>query len=65
MHSHNPNLEVSQIVEGILRSGKISRREYEQLSAAILADNKVDEEEHRLVNRVFNAIQEGRLKIVD
>ncbi len=61
----NSSLSVRQIVEQIIQSGKLSHREYQQLSAAILADNTVDEEEHQQINRVFKALQQGRLKIVD
>lgn len=59
------NSNVHQIVEQILKSGKISRREYQRLSTAVLADNHIDEDECRLVNRVFDAIRAGRLKVID
>lgn len=59
------NSNVRQIVEQILKAGKISRLEYQRLSMAILADNRIDEDESRLVNRVFDAIRTGRLKVTD
>jgi uncharacterized membrane protein YebE (DUF533 family) len=58
-------LNVTQFVENVIVSRQITYRQYHQLSAAILADGKVDEEERRQINRLFDAIQRGYVKIVD
>ena len=58
-------LNVTQFVEKVIVSRQITYRQYHQLSAAILADGKVDEEERRQINRLFDAIQRGYVKIVD
>ncbi|GAB4185603.1 MAG: hypothetical protein Fur006_24220 [Coleofasciculaceae cyanobacterium] len=58
-------LNVTQFVENVIISRQITYRQYHQLSAAILADGKVDEEERRQINRLFDAIQRGYVKIVD
>ena len=58
-------LNVTQFVETIIVSRQITYRQYHQLSAAILADGKVDEEERRQINRLFDAIQRGYVKITD
>lgn len=58
-------LNVTQFVEKIIVSRQITYRQYHQLSAAILADGKVDEEERRQINRLFDAIQRGYVKIID
>jgi hypothetical protein len=50
-------------VEKIMDSGKIERREYSHLTSAILADYQLTDEERRLINRVFDAIQIGRVQI--
>jgi hypothetical protein len=59
------NLTISQIVERIVSSGKLARREYLMLTSAILSDDKISEEERYQINRVFDYIQIGRLKFVD
>jgi hypothetical protein len=58
-------LDVSVVVEKIILSRQISYQQYHQLSAAILADGKVDEEERYQINRLFDAIQAGRVRIVN
>lgn len=59
------NLSISLIVERIVSSGKIARREHLMLTSAILSDEKISEEERYQINRVFDYIQIGRLKFVD
>lgn len=58
-------LNVTKFVDKIIVSRQISYRQYHQLSAAILADGRVDEEERRQINRLFDAIQSGYVKIID
>ena len=58
-------LSVAKFVDQIIVSRQISYRQYHQLSAAILADGRVDEEERRQINRLFDAIQSGYVKIID
>ena len=58
-------LTISQIVERIVSSGKLARREHLMLTSAILSDDKISEEERYQINRVFDYIQTGRLKFVD
>jgi uncharacterized membrane protein YebE (DUF533 family) len=58
-------LNVTEFVDKVIVSRQITYRQYHQLSAAILADGKVDEEERRQINRLFDAIQRGYVKIID
>lgn len=58
-------VDVSIVVEKIILSRQISYQQYHQLSAAILADGKVDEEERHQINRLFDAIQAGRVRIAN
>lgn len=58
-------VDISLVVEKIILSRQISYQQYNQLSAAILADGKVDEEERYQINRLFDAIQAGRVRIVN
>ena len=58
-------LDVAKFVEQLIVSRQISYRQYHQLSAAILADGRVDEEERHQINRLFDVIQRGYVKILD
>jgi hypothetical protein len=59
------NLTVRQLVDSITASGKMSRQDHLRLTSAILSDNQITEEERRQINRAFDCIQMGRLKLVD
>jgi len=56
---------LTQMVDGCIRDRCISQAQYQVLSALVLADGVVDEQERRQINRLFDAIQTGRVKIVD
>lgn len=64
VQSHS-NLSIHAVVQRILRSGEISRQDYSQLASAILSDQQIGDEERRQINRVFDYMQIGRLKLVD
>jgi uncharacterized tellurite resistance protein B-like protein len=59
------NLTISQMVERIVASGKLTRREHLVLTSAILSDDKISEEERHQINRIFDYIQIGRLNFID
>jgi hypothetical protein len=59
------NLTISQMVDRIVASGKIARREHLVLTSAILSDDKLSEEDRYQINRIFDYIQIGRLKFID
>jgi hypothetical protein len=63
--THKLNLAIQPIVEQIIASGKMSRQQHLQLASAILADQQLTDEERRLINRVFDYVQTGRLKLTD
>lgn len=59
---------LSNIIERIMLSGKISRPEHILLSSAILSnykDCKITEEDRRQVSRIFDSLQTGRIKLID
>jgi hypothetical protein len=56
---------VRLIVERIINSAQLNRQEYLQLVTTFLSDYKVTDEERRQINRIFDDLQIGRLKIVD
>ena len=59
------NLTICQMVDRIVTSGKIARREHLVLTSAILSDDKISEEDRHQINRVFDYLQIGRLKFID
>jgi hypothetical protein len=60
-----PDCPITDLVSQFIRSRQISQAQYQELTAMVLADGTVDENERRQVNRLFDAIQGGRVKIVD
>jgi hypothetical protein len=64
--SHNKsNLTISQMVDRIVASGNITRREHLFVTSALLSDDKISEEDRHQINRIFDYIQIGRLKFID
>ncbi|MEG3860221.1 hypothetical protein [Microcoleus sp. herbarium12] len=59
------SLTIYQMVDRIVASGKIARREHLVLTSAILCDDKLSEEERHQINRIFDYIQIGRVKFID
>jgi len=47
----------------VLEERYITQVQYQTLSALVLADGTVDEVERQQINRLFDAIQTGRVKI--
>ena len=60
----NPN-EVTQLVEQLIRAKRITYTQYQSLSKMVLADGTVDEQERRQINRLFDAIQAGAVRILE
>jgi hypothetical protein len=58
-------VNVTQFVDKLILSRQISGQEYNQLAAAILADGEIDEEERYQINRLFDAIQAGQVRIIN
>lgn len=59
------NLVVKQMIEQIFSARQISRQEHLRLTSAVLSDYDLTDEDRRQINRIFDYIQAGRLKIVD
>ncbi|MBD3880454.1 hypothetical protein IFO70_01650 [Phormidium tenue FACHB-886] len=60
-----PNLIIQPLVARIIESGQMSRKEHVQLTSAILSDQHMTNEDRQQINRVFDYIQIGRLKLTD
>lgn len=60
---NKPKVSIPQMVQSILESGKITSGEHLQLTSAILADDKTSEEERHQINRIFDYLQIGKIKL--
>ncbi|MEM7796260.1 MAG: hypothetical protein AAF579_17630 [Cyanobacteria bacterium P01_C01_bin.118] len=60
-----PESEVAQLVNQLIRAKRITYTQYQTLSTMVLADGTVDEQERRQINRLFDAIQSGAVRIVE
>jgi hypothetical protein len=58
-----PNIE--QMVQKITSSGRISRADQQQFMSALLSKKTLDSAEELLINRVFELLRAGRLRVVD
>ncbi|KOR36169.1 hypothetical protein AM228_13980 [Planktothricoides sp. SR001] len=56
---------IHQLITRIVESNEIGRREQLQLTSAMLRDKNLTEEDRRQINRIFDHIQSGRIKIID
>ncbi|WP_414754752.1 hypothetical protein [Anabaena sp. CCY 9910] len=56
---------VKQIVDRILRSGKMSPQDHALLTSAVFNHLDIDEQERRQINRIFDHIQTGQLKLIN
>ncbi|MBE9137606.1 hypothetical protein IQ254_10335 [Nodosilinea sp. LEGE 07088] len=60
-----PDCPITDLVSQCIQVRTITQTQYQQLTALVLADGTVDDSERKQVNRLFDAIQSGRVKIVD
>lgn len=56
---------IQTLVEQIVTTGQLSRREHVQLTSTILADYQLSDDDRRHISRVLDYVQTGRLKLVD
>ncbi|MEO1402039.1 MAG: hypothetical protein AAFV72_12435 [Cyanobacteria bacterium J06635_1] len=60
-----PKSDVTKLVDRLIVTKKISYQQYQDLSRMVMADGTVDEQERRQINRLFDAIQAGAVRIID
>ncbi|WP_086766849.1 hypothetical protein [Nostoc sp. 106C] len=56
---------VKQIVDRILSSGSMSRQDHGLLTSTVLANGDINDEDRRQINRIFDHVQTGQLKLMD
>ncbi|MBW4471344.1 MAG: hypothetical protein KME45_13195 [Stenomitos rutilans HA7619-LM2] len=61
----NPNSALHQMVDRILTVGEMSRQEHLKLTSILLAEQRLADSDRTKINRIFDHIQTGRLKLID
>ncbi|PZV19365.1 MAG: hypothetical protein DCF22_00355 [Leptolyngbya sp.] len=56
---------LEQMVQKITSSGRITRVDQQQFMATLLSLNTLNSTEEALINRVFELLRAGRLRVVD
>lgn len=56
---------LNTMVDQLMTSRKITHQQYQHLSQLVLADGSVDDQELHQINRLFDAIQTGQIKVLD
>ncbi len=64
-HSGSFQSDIEQMVQKITASGRISRADQQQFMAKLLSKQTISAPEEALINRVFDLLRTGRLRVVD
>lgn len=56
---------VRQLLDLCLNSDRITRQEYLQLTTVVLSNRNVTLEDLHQINRIFDRVQQGRIKLID
>lgn len=59
-----PSISLQEIVNNVFNTRKITRLDQQRFMMAALSDT-VTATDHALINRVFDALQRGALRVVD
>ncbi len=62
---NSAQLSIEQMVHKITSSGKISRADQQQFMAALLSQKTISAAEEAMINRIFELLRAGRLRVVD
>ena len=62
---NQPKITINQMVNRIMTSAQLNRREHLHLTSAILCDRKITDEERHQINQIFDFIQIGKIKLID
>jgi hypothetical protein len=58
-------VSVKELVDQIFTSHRITRQDQQTLMNALLSKNSLTMEEHLLIDRVFDGLRRGLLRVVD
>lgn len=62
---NSAHFSIEQMVHKITSSGKISRADQKQFMSALLSQKTISAAEEAMINRVFELLRAGRLRVVD
>lgn len=63
-YKNTTELDVATLVSRMIAERTITYQQHQALTRLVLADGRIDESERRQINRLFDAIQTGLVKIV-
>ncbi len=61
---NQPKVTINQMVNRIITSGKLSLREYLQLTSSILSGKKITDEERHQINQIFDLLKIGKINLI-
>jgi hypothetical protein len=61
---NQPVIDVHHRIEEWLASQRISYQDYHKLLAIVLSDNPMNETKRQQLNRLFDAVRSGQIKVV-
>jgi hypothetical protein len=56
--------EIALLVEQIIRAGQMTQTQHFQLASAMLSNQQMNETDRRQINRAFDYLQTGRVKLI-
>lgn len=59
----NVEPNITELVDRFISKRALTQEEYQRLCTLVMADGTIDERERREINRLFDAIQTGRVQI--
>lgn len=59
------NSIIRQLIDLCLNSERITRQEYLQLTSVVLSNRNMTGEDLHQINRIFDRVQLGRIKLID
>ena len=65
MRESQTTMVVQSLVEEIIAAGQMNRNQHFQLASVLLSHQGVSEKERCQINRAFDYIQTGRVKLID
>ena len=65
MQASSLSLTIGQLVEQLLTTRRITRNDQQRLMAALLSKAALSSEEQIQVNRVFDSLKQGYIRVVD
>lgn len=63
--AHLPLSEAQPVIDRIIAAGKISRSDQQRFMSAMLSQNTLGKSEQAQINRIFDLLRAGRLRVVD